>query len=195
MLVSRSFLDIPSNFRDNAPLYGGAGILTDTFLLKPVFRVLRSFTNMETHILENIDGCLIGGNSKYRSQIILYNYRHFDPLFYTMKESDIQPEYLNRFLEKPVNKTFHIELNNIDNCEYQVEIYSCNSHHGSPLDLWIKKGCFEYNGKYRLLSLMLDSPLNVNTYVAKAEHGTLTFDITLSPLEFMSINIMKKNML
>ena len=42
---------------------------------------------------------------------------------------------------------------------------------------------------------MLDSHLNVNTYVAKAEHGALTFDITLSPLEFMSINIMKKNML
>ena len=59
----------------------------------------------------------------------------------------------------------------------------------------LKKGCFEYNGKYRLLSLMLDSPLNVNTYVAKAEHGALTCDITLSPLEFMSINIMKKNML
>lgn len=191
MLVSSFFIDPPSSSRPASPLRGGPGTLTDTMLKKPVYQVLRSFRTIESGLLSVEPGCVISGNGSQRAQIILYNYRHFNALFYTKNETDFEPEYLRRYLEKPLVRQFHIEMENVDDGTYQVEIYRCNKEYASPLDQWIRKGCFDYTGKYHLLHLMLDQHVNAMVYSTSSKDHKLCFDIQVEPLEFVSINVMK----
>ena len=188
-----AFVDQRQTSGHALPLRGEPGALTGTLLRKPVDFALRSLRTMSARLLVNQPGCIITSNSSSRLQMILYHYQHFDSTFYHIQaETDIPPDALNAYLQDVGNHSFSIELTDVEDGEYRIEQYKITKARTSILSRWIESGCFSYEGKFRLLTLLLDSDIDTSLRTAVAVDGRLKINCVLQPSEVFSISITRQ---
>ena len=188
---SRLFDDLEAS--GHGLLKGGLGMLTQKGIPKPIYAVARCFRSMGSYVLANEDGALITSRGRGTIRMLLYNYKHFSYKFYQKDEEEIELKTLKQYLENLEPRTYHLEIDGLEDGQYLVTIYSINEERGSVQDEWIRKNCEDYVGHAQMLFLNYSSQPDVRISTAQTRHGLLTLDFTLNPLEILSIEVSKKH--
>ena len=192
-LIATMFFDSQNKSGTILPLRGEPGLLTNIALLrKPVYFALRSLRTMSSNLLLNEPGCMVTSNGFNRFQLVLYHYQHFNSAFYHVKdEKQILPGSLSLYLQDVGNRSFTIELTGVEEGTYKVELYRVTKARSSILDRWIENDCFPYNGKSRLLSMILNANIDAHLQSVSTVRNTLKLNYILQPSEVYSISITK----
>lgn len=138
------YSDIFSEFPDCQDiLYGGAGLITKDGIKKPGFHAFSLLRKMGDEFVSKGSNYLITKKIGNRIQIICFNYKHFNDMYYFNEEGSTIPEKLYDIFEDSMTKNLKIYIKNVTNGKYRLKKYNINSQNGSVFDEWLKLGAIK----------------------------------------------------
>jgi beta-xylosidase/AraC-like DNA-binding protein len=130
--------DLSAEYKDSdAPLFGGAGLITRHGIRKPAFYAYQFLSKLGGRLLSKGDGYIVTARSIHEFTAIVFNYKYLESRFLAIDQ------YLNikgdiaHYLEDLKPCLFSLEIRNIKTGRYKVKQHILNSRNGSVLDAWM----------------------------------------------------------
>jgi beta-xylosidase/AraC-like DNA-binding protein len=130
--------DVSAEYSDSdAPLFGGAGLISRHGIRKPAFFAFRFLSQLGEKLLSKGDGYIITARSEHEFVAILFNYKYIGSRLSLVKQFWDIPSNISEYLEDQENCSFALEINNIIAGRYELRQHIINSRHGSVYDAWM----------------------------------------------------------
>ncbi len=137
-----TFTDIFEESQPSSDLFhGGLGFITYNGLKKPMFYAYKLLHKLGNEVISKGND-YIATKKADTYQILIYNYHHYDALYMSYDNSNIDYHRRYDIFENPINKSVSINIKGINGC-YYVKRYRLNQEYGSVYDHWIKMGAPE----------------------------------------------------
>lgn len=133
--------DIFSDYRDSKLLlHGGAGLLTKSSIKKPSYYAFTFLNKLGDKLVAKGESYIITRKSRDRYQALLFNYKHFNDIYYLHPEASTAIDKQYDIFENTETIKLNLEVKGITNGKYRVKELIHNRQHGSILDNWLKFG-------------------------------------------------------
>jgi beta-xylosidase/AraC-like DNA-binding protein len=130
--------DISAEYTDSdAPLFGGAGLISRYGIRKPAFFAFRFLSQLGEKLLEKGDGYIITSKSEHEFAAIIFNYKYIGSRLSPVKQFWDITGNISEYLEDQENCSFSLEIHNIIAGRYELRQHILNSGHGSVYDAWL----------------------------------------------------------
>lgn len=129
--------DLRTEYFDSKDLLqGGNGLISRDGIFKPAGFAFELMNGLGKYQIGRGKNFLITTDNRNQYFMIAHNKRKLGYYYYKTPENLIEKEKMSRFCEDSETLEQEIELDNMENGEYQIRIHKVNAHHGSILDLW-----------------------------------------------------------
>lgn len=181
--------DIYADLRDSQGfLFGGCGLLTKTGVAKPAFYALEFLQSLYEDIYYKEKHCIITGNRRGSFRIAAHNFRKLNFNYYLMDESKIEVDSLPNLFEDNESLTINIDINGVENGNYQIKSRLVNRLHGSVQDEWSRFNSGELSMNEQDYLHRISTPQLLNTKL-KVENNRLQFSVHLKPHEIRYLHV------
>lgn len=169
--------------------HGGLGLMTVDGIHKPQFLAYQMLRQLKQQIVAQSEGYIIT-HSDHVLSALFYNYEHFNDLFASNKTYNVNAT--SRYTPFPQQKRrrFLLRLTQLPTGPVREAVeFVVNRDNGSAYDYWLRMGAPQF-GSYpplddcRLANLKAQARPLIQSFRPKIEHGILTYEATLEPLEF-----------
>ncbi|WP_165860515.1 GH39 family glycosyl hydrolase [Lactiplantibacillus pentosus] len=124
----------------NEILHGGTGILTKDSIKKPAYYAFKMLSNFTGNLLRSREDVTICSHGYERLNVLIYNYKHFNSIYYLNTENGIDPENVNSIFENTAPYNGEIEIEGIIPGRYLIKKWEINPRYGDILNRWLRWG-------------------------------------------------------
>lgn len=129
--------DRTSEYYDSSKLlYGGVGVITKDGILKPAGFALEFMRRLYSNYVGKGENYLISTDGHDSYGIICHNQRPLGYNYYFTKEDEIDRAHLWKYFENRDELDLNLELDDVENGNYQIKLYRINEQNGSVSNIW-----------------------------------------------------------
>lgn len=129
--------DRTSEYYDsNRLLHGGQGLLSKDGIMKPSAFAVEFLNLLYPYVIGKGDNFLITSNLRGNYGIVCHHMKNLSYHYYLTDEEKIEKENIWRCFEDRDILELSIELDDVDDGDYQIKIQRINEKSGSVLDIW-----------------------------------------------------------
>ena len=125
---------------EEAPFFGGKGLISKDGILKPFYYALHMFSFMGEKCITKGDGYYVTVRPDGYYSMLLYNPGTFSAVFHQNPEEDIKTDMLPFLYEDKNSVDYMITFKNLKSGDYSVNTFEYRSDQRSPLYVWSQLG-------------------------------------------------------
>ena len=174
---------------ENNPFTGKNGMLTYNNILKSSYNAHVLFSKLGDELLKKSANYIITKKDDKHLVILLTNYSHYSDLFANSEYFELTNDDRYQCFPKSTTINFKFEIKDVRYNEAKLRTSSINKNYSSAYDIWVKNGHEENLTNVEISSLRKESAISYHFERKNISYNTLSFDVSLDPLEIKLIEI------
>lgn len=172
-------------------LHGGTGLFSRDGILKPSGFALEFLNNLYPKLITKGRNYIVTTDGDSTYAIACHNYKKLNYYYYLIEEDNVERQKPWQYFENRKVLELHLDLEDIENGEYQVNIQRVNEESGSILDNWRDMDYYSELSREDIKYLRRISEPKRTVYRTTVEQGQISIRVSLQANEIALIKFAK----